>query len=149
MAWLSACLFCSNVKFLVCFFCVACLLGLGEGAPICLELRHRLCSQRWPPSPWGSQFVGECFSLTLGTCYAPKDVPHNLGDPSLLGNVFLSPQAAQSIQTMDAQSTLFFRRSEHCSSTLALGLGCVFPCHLPPSAIGGRAKRQAFVFLIK
>ena len=38
MAWLSACLFCSNVKFLVCFFCVACLLGLGEGAPICLEL---------------------------------------------------------------------------------------------------------------
>ena len=38
MAWLSACLFCSNVRFLVCFFCVACLLGLGEGAPICLEL---------------------------------------------------------------------------------------------------------------
>ena len=42
---------------------------------------------------WGSQFVGEVCSFTLGTCYAPKDGPHNsfnLGDPSLLGKVVLS-----------------------------------------------------------
>ncbi len=36
--------------------------------------------------------VGGCFlmsGITLGTSYILKDGPHNLGDPSLLGNVSL------------------------------------------------------------
>ena len=49
-----------NLRFLLFCLCVM-LAGSGWVLSYVLNyLRHKLCSQGWPPQPWGSQSVGGC-----------------------------------------------------------------------------------------